>query len=57
VHALGDGFVEHGDVRDQWRAARIDPESVAADVERWLCGLGFRAAPGSGRAIGLAHAS
>jgi deoxyxylulose-5-phosphate synthase len=29
VCGLGDEFVEHGDQREQWRAARIDPESVA----------------------------
>ena len=51
---LGDAFVEHGDVRDQWRAARIDPESVAADVERWLAKLGLPAPP---RAAEFAHAS
>jgi 1-deoxy-D-xylulose-5-phosphate synthase len=57
LHALGDEFVEHGDLRDQCRAARIDPESVAADVERWLCGLGFRSSPRAGPAHGMAHAS
>ena len=57
LHALGDEFVEHGDLRDQCRAARIDPESVAADVERWICGLGFRSSPRAGPAHGMAHAS
>jgi 1-deoxy-D-xylulose-5-phosphate synthase len=51
LHAIGDAFVEHGDVREQWRAARIDAESVAEDVERWLAagaagGRDADAAPG-----------
>ena len=57
VHALGDEFVEHGDLRDQWRAARIDPESVAEDVERWLAKLGLGASPRAGVGVELAHAS
>jgi 1-deoxy-D-xylulose-5-phosphate synthase len=40
MHAIGDAFVEHGDAAEQQRAARIDPESVADDVERWLGGGG-----------------
>ena len=42
-----------------WRdkAARIDPESVAADVERWLAGLGLAARPRAGVALEMAHAS
>jgi 1-deoxy-D-xylulose-5-phosphate synthase len=36
ICALADAFVEHGDVREQWRDARLDPESVADDVTGWL---------------------
>jgi 1-deoxy-D-xylulose-5-phosphate synthase len=57
VCALADEFVEHGEQRDQWRAARIDPESVAGDVERWLAGLGLAARPRAGLALEMAHAS
>ncbi|HEY8155802.1 MAG TPA: 1-deoxy-D-xylulose-5-phosphate synthase [Myxococcota bacterium] len=57
LHGLGDAFVEHGDLRDQWRAARIDPESVADDVERWLATPGLAAASRGGAAVEIAHAS
>jgi 1-deoxy-D-xylulose-5-phosphate synthase len=57
MHGIGDAFVEHGDQRDQWRAARIDPESVADDVERWLARPGLAATPRTGAAVELAHAS
>jgi 1-deoxy-D-xylulose-5-phosphate synthase len=57
VCALGDQFVEHGEPRDQWRAARIDPESVADDVERWFADLGFAARRRAGLALEMAHAS
>ena len=57
MHALGDEFVEHGELREQWRAARIDPESVAGDVERWLAALGFGAPSRAGAAVEMAHAS
>jgi len=33
---LGDHFVEHGPVQDQWRAAGIDADSVAVSTARWL---------------------
>jgi 1-deoxy-D-xylulose-5-phosphate synthase len=36
VLGLGDAFVEHGEVEEQWRAAGLDAESVAAEAERWL---------------------
>ena len=36
VLGLGDRFVEHGDVRDQWRSGGIDAESVAERTARWL---------------------
>jgi 1-deoxy-D-xylulose-5-phosphate synthase len=54
---IADAFVEHADQRDQWRAARIDPESVAADVERWLAKLGRPAPPRASSRVELAHAS
>lgn len=38
VLGVGDAFVEHGDAAEQWRAAGIDADSVAACVERWLGG-------------------
>jgi 1-deoxy-D-xylulose-5-phosphate synthase len=56
VCALADEFTEHGEQRDQWRAARIDPESVADDVERWLAGLGLLS-PARGVALEVARAS
>ena len=34
--ALGDAFVEHGDVGDQWCQAGIDAEAVADRTFRWL---------------------
>ncbi len=57
VFALADAFVEHGDVRDQWRRARIDPESVASDVALWLAAQGSRPAAHAASVGGLAHAS
>jgi 1-deoxy-D-xylulose-5-phosphate synthase len=39
VHGLPDRFTEHGDVNAQYRAAAIDPESVAADTLAWLHAL------------------
>jgi 1-deoxy-D-xylulose-5-phosphate synthase len=57
VQGLADAFVEHGDLRDQHRAARIDPESVAEDAELWLAKLGSPAPPRTGLAVELAHAS
>jgi 1-deoxy-D-xylulose-5-phosphate synthase len=39
IHALPDRFTEHGDVTAQYRAAAIDPESVAADTAAWLHAL------------------
>ncbi len=57
LKGLADAFVEHADQRDQWRAARIDPESVAGDVERWLAKLGRPAPPRAGARVELAHAS
>jgi 1-deoxy-D-xylulose-5-phosphate synthase len=36
VLGLGDAFVEHGEVEEQWRAAGLDAASVAAEAERWL---------------------
>jgi 1-deoxy-D-xylulose-5-phosphate synthase len=38
VLGVGDAFVEHGDAAEQWRAAGIDADSVAACVESWLGG-------------------
>jgi 1-deoxy-D-xylulose-5-phosphate synthase len=57
VLALGDAFVEHADVREQWRAARIDPESVAEDVEKWLAARGARTPARGELAEERAHAS
>jgi len=57
IHALADAFVEHGDVRDQWRAARIDPETVASDVAGWLAAQGALPASRARLRAGLAHAS
>jgi 1-deoxy-D-xylulose-5-phosphate synthase len=57
MQALGDAFVEHGDVREQWRGARIDPESVAEDAALWLARQGSRAPARSRRAGELAHAN
>jgi 1-deoxy-D-xylulose-5-phosphate synthase len=56
VCALADEFTEHGEQRDQWRAARIDPESIADEVERWLAGLGLLS-PARGVALEVARAS
>jgi len=39
VHGLPDRFTDHGDVNAQYRAAAIDPESVAADTLAWLHAL------------------
>jgi 1-deoxy-D-xylulose-5-phosphate synthase len=39
IHALPDRFTEHGDVTAQYRAAAIDPDSVAADTFAWLHSL------------------
>ena len=41
---LGDRFLEHADMRAQWRAARIDPESVADDAALWLARQALRRA-------------
>ena len=39
IHALPDRFTDHGDVNAQYRAAGIDPESVAAETLVWLSEL------------------
>jgi len=39
IHALPDRFTDHGEVTAQYRAAGIDPESVAADTLTWLRSL------------------
>ncbi len=39
IHALPDRFTDHGDVNAQYRAAAIDPESVASDTLSWLRSL------------------
>jgi 1-deoxy-D-xylulose-5-phosphate synthase len=44
IHGLPDRFTEHGDVNAQYRAAAIDPESVANDTLDWLRAL----RPGAG---------
>jgi deoxyxylulose-5-phosphate synthase len=36
IHGLPDRFTDHGDVNAQYRAAGIDPESVAAETLVWL---------------------
>ena len=36
IHALPDRFTDHGDVNAQYRAAAIDPESVATETFAWL---------------------
>ncbi len=36
VCGLADRFVEHGETDDQWTAAGIDPESIAARTADWL---------------------
>ncbi|MBW2273451.1 MAG: 1-deoxy-D-xylulose-5-phosphate synthase [Deltaproteobacteria bacterium] len=40
IRRLGipDRFLEHGSVEEQWRAAGIDADSIAAQVLRWLDG-------------------
>ena len=44
IHGLPDRFTDHGDVNEQYRAAGIDPESVAAETLVWLSEV-RRAAP------------
>jgi len=44
VHGLPDRFTDHGDVNAQYRAAAIDPDSVASDTLSWLHAL----RPGAG---------
>ena len=39
IHALPDRFTDHGDVTAQYRAAAIDPESVAGETVAWLHAL------------------
>ena len=39
IHGLPDRFTDHGDVNAQYRAAGIDPESVAAETLVWLSEL------------------
>jgi 1-deoxy-D-xylulose-5-phosphate synthase len=39
IHGLPDRFTDHGDVNQQYRAAGIDAESVAADTLAWLHAL------------------
>jgi 1-deoxy-D-xylulose-5-phosphate synthase len=39
IHALPDRFTDHGDVVAQYRAAAIDPESVAGETFAWLHAL------------------
>ena len=38
VLGVGDAFVEHGEVAEQWRAAGIDAESVAATTLQFVTG-------------------
>ena len=42
IHGLPDRFTDHGDVNAQYRAAGIDPESVAAETLVWLSSCGPR---------------
>ena len=39
IHALPDRFTDHGDVNAQYRAAAIDPDSVAGETWTWLSAL------------------
>jgi 1-deoxy-D-xylulose-5-phosphate synthase len=39
ICALPDRFTDHGDVAAQYRAAAIDPESIAAETHSWLHSL------------------
>ena len=39
IHGLPDHFTDHGDVNAQYRAAAIDPESIAASTLAWLHAL------------------
>jgi len=36
IHALPDRFTDHGEVNAQYRAAAIDPESIATETWAWL---------------------
>jgi len=39
VLGMPDAFVEHGDVKEQWRQVGLDAESVAERTRSWLGGL------------------
>jgi hypothetical protein len=61
IHGLPDRFTDHGDVNAQYRAAGIDPESVATETLVWLSKLrptaARRARPSNGEREEFPHAS